>query len=301
MIPAIQPMLAEKGDKSFLDRADYLYEEKLDGFRCIAHLNPILKTTQLVSRTGHDVTLKLPELAELHTQVSVPAILDGEVIGADFNAVQHRINQQKPLTVRIAALQYPVRYHVFDIIDCDYNSQAALPLIERKAVLNRTFSESFTGRLVPWETGSGKQLLARTVEQQLEGIMAKQIYSTYVYRRSAAWLKIKNFKEAEFYICGLTIGENERAATFGSIIVAKKVDGKLTYMGNVGSGFTHDQLAMMVNVATQLEGDCPFETKPNTDRPVKAWLRPEIRAEVRYLELSPNGLLRFPTFRKVVW
>lgn len=32
----ISPMLAETGDKSYLDRSDYLYEQKLDGVRCIA-------------------------------------------------------------------------------------------------------------------------------------------------------------------------------------------------------------------------------------------------------------------------
>jgi ATP-dependent DNA ligase len=297
-------MLAEKGNTSFLDRPDYLYEEKLDGCRCIAFVNPILKETRLVSRSGQDITQKFPELAQLHTQVSKPAILDGEIIGVDFNAVQHRISQQKALAIRVAALQYPVRFHVFDIIDCDYNSIATMPLIERKAVLQRTFAESYSGRVVPWETGSGKELLARTVEQQLEGIMAKQIYSTYVHRRSAAWLKIKNYKEAEFYICGFTIGENERAETFGSIIVGRKVDGKLTYCGKVGSGFTREQLVMMLNLADmmQLDGDCPFEAKvpADIDREIKAWLRPELRAEVRYLELSPNGLLRFPTFRKLM-
>lgn len=304
-VPQLQPMLAESGDAQYLDRPDYLYEEKLDGIRCLAWLNPMLDKTQLVSRSGKDITVKFPELATLHSHVKVPVVVDGEIVGSDFNSVQHRISQQSALGIRMAAARHPVAYHVFDIIQRDYNSIATLPLIERKAVLSKAFAECFYARLVPWEIGDGKRLLARTQAEQLEGIMAKEIYSPYVHKRSTAWLKIKNFKEADFYVCGMTVGENDRQSTFGSLILGKHKEGRLVYVGNVGSGFTRAQLeaftALFTHVLVGVEShECPFETRPDTDRPVKMWLKPNLRIEVRYLEQTKDGMLRFPTFRRLV-
>jgi ATP-dependent DNA ligase len=297
----ISPMLAETGDKSYLDRSDYLYEQKLDGVRCIAILNPNLAKTQLQARSGNDITAKFPELSELHRQVAKPAILDGELMGTNFNAIQHRIHQERAFNIRIAQFQYPITYSVFDIISHDYDSLNTVPLIERKAILDKTLTESDTARLLAWRTGDGRELLERTIEQQLEGVMAKHIYSPYlVGKRSSNWLKIKNWKEDTYYICGLTEGENDRATTFGSLILAKRVDGKLVYVGNVGSGLTQDQLRMMLYLLEFMKGECPFEARPDTDRPVKFWTRTELRCEVRYLEVSHNGMLRFPTFRKLV-
>lgn len=131
--------------------------------------------------------------------------------------------------------------------------------------------------------------------------MAKGMYSTYQEgKRSDSWLKLKNFKEATYYICGITEGENERANTFGSVILGNKVDGTMEYVGNCGSGFTQDQLRMMLHLLEFYKAECPFDNSVNPDRPVKFWTRPELKVEVRYLELSPDRKLRFPTFRKVV-
>ena len=95
----VKPMLAETGKATDLDRKDWIYEQKLDGVRCIAILD---SQTKLQARSGSAITPKFPELAELHKQVSKPCILDGEIIGMDFNAIQHRIHQEKPLAIRIA-------------------------------------------------------------------------------------------------------------------------------------------------------------------------------------------------------
>lgn len=300
----IEPMLAESGNKSFLDRPDYLYEPKLDGVRCIAFLNPGILTsgrTRLQSRSGQDITARFPELAELHKQVDKYCILDGELASRDFNAIQHRIHQSKPLAIRVARNLYPAQYHVFDIINYDMDSVTPLPLIERKAVLDKALTDSYEAQKLPWYVGEGRKLLEHTEAMHLEGIMAKRIYSPYESKRSKSWLKIKNFRESTFIIAGLTEGEGERADTFGSVILAKRgTDGKLVYVGNVGSGFNQEQTKMLLYLLSFYQAECPFEGKPDVDRPVKLWARPELKLEVRYLELSPNGLLRFPTFRKLV-
>jgi bifunctional non-homologous end joining protein LigD len=171
--------------------------------------------------------------------------------------------------------------------------------MERKTILSSIFASDLTSRLLEWHTDGGRGLFAQTKQQSLEGVMGKAINSTYQEdKRSDSWLKIKNFKEATFYICGVTEGENGRNSTFGSLILADKIDGKLFYVGNVGSGFNQHQLRVMLSLLEIYKAECPFETRPDTDRPVKFWVRPELKCEVRYLELSNNGMLRFPTFRK---
>jgi ATP-dependent DNA ligase len=293
MTEKIQPMLAKTGEKPF-NRKGYIYEPKLDGVRCVAFLD---EDTRLQARSGNDITAKFPELANLHTQVNKPCILDGEITGISFNAIQHRIHQEKPLAIRIAQAEYPVDYHIFDILYAGRESVKALPLLERKATLANT-ATACQGKLVSWQT---EYEVAFQLYKNTEGIMAKGMNSIYLEgKRSDSWLKLKNFKEATYCICGLTEGENDRANTFGSLIMGELKDDKLTYVGNVGSGFNKDQLRMMLYLLEPVKGECPFEKRPETDRPVKYWTRPQLKAEIRYLELSPNGLLRFPTFRKMV-
>jgi ATP-dependent DNA ligase len=54
---AIKPMLAEIGKTKDLDRKDWIYEQKLDGARCIAILD---SQTKLQARRGSDITHKFP-------------------------------------------------------------------------------------------------------------------------------------------------------------------------------------------------------------------------------------------------
>lgn len=295
----IQPMLAATGTATDLDRKNWIYEQKLDGVRCVAILD---SKTELRSRTGTIITPRFPELIELHRQAGKSCVLDGEIAGKDFNAIQHRIHLQNPFKIRIARTQFPIIYYVFDILYVDGESVKAQPLIERKAILNDIFVPASSAELLKW-SDSGEDLFDQAKSEGLEGIMGKDMYAAYLEgKRSDGWLKLKNFKEATYYICGVTKGENDRSDTFGSLILADRIDGKLTYVGNVGSGFTHSQLRGILDLLNLYKGECPFEEKTDIDRPVKFWTRPELKCEVRYLHMPdvPNGKLRFPTFRKLV-
>lgn len=295
----IRPMLAQSAGKPF-NRPNYIYEPKKDGVRCIAYLND---RTILQARSGKDITFKFPELAELHKQVKHPCILDGEICGTSFNAIQHRIHQQKPFAIRIAMGQYPCTFNGFDQLQLDDKTTEGVQLIDRKDLLVANFVESDVGLLLPWYEDYET---AERIYRDTEGIMAKYKYSLYARdNRSAHWLKIKNFKEDKFVICGLTRGENDRASTFGALILGTYDDGKLTYVGNVGTGFTRELLASIMTITNAYRSECPFARVPDVDRPVLYWTDPQfwgssLKCEVRYLELSPEGKLRFPSFRRMV-
>jgi DNA ligase D-like protein (predicted ligase) len=289
-------MLAQTAKAPF-DHKDWLYELKLDGVRCIAYLD---RDTKLRGRSGQDITYKFPELQNLHRQTSKPCILDGEIVCVSFSQIQRRIHKEKPLDIRIAQRLYPSFYFAFDILNLEGNSLMAEPLIKRKETLESTFSSGYQARLLGWQTGQGIALFNKVKEKGLEGIMAKHMYSLYLPgKRSHNWLKIKNFQESTFYVCGLTEGDNERKSTFGGLILGELVQGKSCYVGNVGSGFDQQELTELLAYFTGLKGQNPLG-KVDIGRPVKFWIKPIVKCEVRYFERGSDGKLRFPTFRKLL-
>lgn len=266
--------------------------------RCIAYLD---KDTRLQARSGQDITAQFPELQELHRQVAKPCVLDGEVACATFNQVQHRIHRSKALDIRVAAKLYPARFFAFDILSLDGKSLMPHAQVGRKEALVTVMRESPIGLVLLWWEREGIALFHEVQSRQQEGIMAKHRAAPYVEgKRVDWWLKVKNFQEATFYVCGLTEGEGERACTFGSLILGELRDGKLVYVGNVGSGFDQQQLKELTACFSALRGDCPFE-QADVGRAVKQWTKPIVQCEVRFLEWGKDGKLRFPTFRQLVY
>jgi len=289
----IKPMLA-KSSKPF-DSDGWIYENKLDGVRCIATLN---NGVELQARSGRDITYKFPELADIAKQVSKPCILDGEIVCLNFSGIQHRIHREYILDIKAGARRYPATYYVFDILNLDGESLITKPLIQRKATLASTFTTGRDARLLAFQNGYGISLFEKVKACGGEGIMAKQLYSPYILgKRSNYWLKIKCFVEDTFYICGLTRGENDRARTFGSVILGKANDGELTYVGCAGSGLTD----VMLNRILRLDrvDKCPFKQIPDLDRKLLTWIMPNMLCEVRYLGFGSNGHIRFPSFRRL--
>jgi ATP-dependent DNA ligase len=296
VIKTIKPQLAQTAREPF-DHDDWLFELKLDGVRCIAYLD---RDTRLQARSGQDITAQFPELQELHRQVVKPCILDGEIACATFNQVQHRIHRTKALDIRVAQRLYPARFFAFDILSLGGQNLMPVPQMSRKEALRTVMTESATGLVLPWREGKGINLFRQVQEHGQEGIMAKHRAAPYMEgKRVDWWLKVKNFQEATFYVCGLTEGEGERAATFGSLILGEFKHGRWVYTGNVGSGFDQRQLVELTAYFGSLKGECTFE-QADVGRLVKFWTKPVARCEVRFLERGVDGKLRFPTFRELL-
>jgi len=292
----IQPMLAQTAAAPF-DRPAWLFETKLDGVRCIAYL---AAEARLQGRNGTDITHSFPELHGLHRQVRQSCILDGEIICASFEQVQKRIHKEKTLDIRVASRLYPATYVAFDILNVSGESTMHLNLLARKRLLAEVFIGDERGKALPWQLGGGMALFHQVAASHGEGIMAKWSLSPYLEgRRSEYWLKIKNFQEGVFYVCGITEGEGAREDTFGSLILGELVGDRMVYVGNAGSGLDDSELRHLLGILNSLKGDSPF-VKADVDRPVKFWTRPAIKVEVRYLERGSDGKLRFPTFRRLV-
>ena len=285
----IKPMLARLGPEPF-DSPDYIWEVKYDGIRCVAFNSS--ETYCLQARSGTNKTQLFPEL-ELKTRK--PAVLDGELVSASFNAIQHRVNRINGISQ--AVRDYPVVYKVFDVIQVEDVDLRGMPLRTRKEILADLVIPSSNvevARFLP----DGKALFQSILESGGEGVIGKLKAGTY-REGKRDWLKVKCNRTGEFVICGYTPGTGWRESTFGALILARLDDGVLTYVGSVGTGFTDAEIADIHNVLLSLRTDkCPFPVPPPETGAV--WVNPEVKVRVKYLELTNDGRLRFPAYKGII-
>ena len=75
-----------------------------------------------------------------------------------------------------------------------------------------------------------------------EGLVAKRLTGVYVEGRSREWLKVKVHQEDELIVMGYTEPAGSREY-IGALLLGANKNGKLQYVGRVGTGFTRDVLA----------------------------------------------------------
>ncbi|HWO70441.1 MAG TPA: non-homologous end-joining DNA ligase [Actinomycetota bacterium] len=303
--PALSPMLAEPGGRPF-DDPRWRFEPKLDGIRALAYL--ATDQTRLVSRTGRDLTGRYPELAGLHALVDqVNAVLDGEIVAVDeagrtsFQLLQERMNLTNEREIARARARIPVRYVAFDLLFLDGRDLTPAPLEERRELLEAVV-EPQPGllELTYFEDGAGTAFVAAARELGLEGVVAKRKGSPYrPGRRSDDWRKIKLVSRQDCVILGWTPGRGGRAGTLGALLVGAYVDGRLRWVGQVGTGFTDATLRRLLEELAPLERADPPIPDPGL-RAVKGarFVEPRLVCEVEYLELTRKALkMRAPSFK----
>ncbi|WP_327117383.1 hypothetical protein OHB12_07380 [Nocardia sp. NBC_01730] len=130
----------------------------------------------------------------------------------------------------------------------------------------------------------------------LEGIVCKRLDSAYLPGRlSPLWTKVKNVDDQEVVIIGWRPGAGRRAGRIGSLLMGIYDDaGKLTYIGNVGTGFTQ---AMLDDLKARLEPLQRETPTADTNVPDAIWVEPRVVGEVSFTEWTSDGRLRHPSWR----
>src|SRR2546428_202948 len=118
-------------------------------------------------------------------------------------------------------------------------------------------------------------------------------------RRTRDWLKIKKGETIDAVVCGLTEGEGVREDTFGSLILGVYDGPAMRYIGRVGTGFSDDLRRDLLARCEAIRGDRLFSKEPDMTEPVKFWTRPGLVVEARFLEMTPDGMLRAPSFGRI--
>jgi len=301
-------MSAASGDLPVGD--NWAFEPKWDGMRVIVAVHD--GVVSAVSRTGKDALVSFPELmtiAEIHDN----AVFDAELVafgapgaGAhSFGRLQRRFGVTRPLDVAIRSAEVPVVVVIFDLLMLDGHEVWRLPFSARRSALEQLMPEdSASWRLSPSTVGDGEAVLVAARAEGLEGVIAKRTDRAYEPgRRSDSWRKIKIRHAQEFVVCGWIPGTGRRGDTIGSLVLGCHRDGVLSWVGNVGTGFTDADLRRWRDDlgAAEVETD-PFlgsAPSPSTLPPMPLrtarWVTPVHVVQVAYAEWTSDGHLRQPS------
>jgi bifunctional non-homologous end joining protein LigD len=312
---SVKVMLAEPKDDAFTSD-DWTFELKLDGYRLLAAKRG--HDVLLLTRSGQDYTDVFPEVVRAvkalpHDSV----ILDGEVVVMDaqgkpsFARLQRRGRLKNTIEIGQAAVELPATFFAFDLIAFEDFDLRGVPLIERRRLLPEVVPKLGALRSLDIIPREGELMFREVTKLGLEGIIAKKAASTYTSGRSANWLKIKAARTGDFVIVGYTQPKGTRPF-IGALQLAEFVEGRLCYVGRVGTGMDEAMLAELIGLISpdiRRDAPChgmavtpgaeplPSESIPETQ--TTTWVQPHYVCEVQYADITPDGLLRHSSFLRL--
>ncbi|MGZ5222370.1 MAG: DNA ligase D, partial [Chitinophagaceae bacterium] len=287
-------------DKPF-DELGWIYEIKWDGYRAVAMINN--GKVNLISRNNKSFNEKFYPVSQSLKKWKINAIIDGEVAVLNNNGIAHFGSLQNWRSEADGALVY----YVFDILWLNGYDLKELPLIQRREILKKHIPQEGIIRLSETFDTTATRFLNNAAKMGMEGIMAKKADSIYLEGdRTKAWLKIKANKRHEVVIGGFTQNEGS-SKTFSSLLAGLYDNGRLDYIGKIGTGFNDktqkDILAKMKKLVTT---KVPFTETPDVNKPSRfqhnppkanvTWLKPQLVCEVSYAEMTDDGVMRHPSF-----
>lgn len=277
---------------------NWLHEIKFDGYRILARVKSGRAT--LLSRNGRNWTPRFSAIARSLRALPVKeAVLDGEIVvlrpdgTSDFQALQDLLQGGSGGTLV---------YYLFDLPYCDGFDLSGTPLLERKnllrSLLSRLSSRVENILFSDHMESSGREVYLQACRLAAEGIVSKQAAAPYEQRRSRSWLKTKCVHRQEFLVCGWTEPGGSRPG-FGALLLGYYRERELVYAGRVGTGFSRDTLGKLsVSLRSLEQHDSPFTAPPSGPEAQGVhWVRPELIAEVEFLEWTRENILRQASFQ----
>jgi ATP-dependent DNA ligase len=220
--------------------AEWSYEPKWDGFRCVGFRDD--DEVELQSKSGETLTRYFPEIvAALKMAPARRFVTDGELLiatgdGADFDALLQRIHPAES-RVRKLAVESPATYVIFDLLADGTKAAFELSLSVRRELLEafveRNFASSGTIRLSPSTTDAGlaREWFAGSIAR-LDGVIAKRDVP-YAFGSRDAVVKIKRSYAADCVVGGFRTAND---GTIASLLLGLyDDDGLLHHVGFVGS------------------------------------------------------------------
>jgi bifunctional non-homologous end joining protein LigD len=286
----LKPMLASITDAPF-NNEDWQFEIKWDGYRALSYLKN--GKVQLRSRNNNPFETKYLAVYNALKQWPVNAVVDGEIVvlneegRADFKALQDWQLEERGGLV----------YYVFDILWLDGINVMNLPLTQRQDILKQLAPENNVIRFSDSIDQYGIDFYNIAKENGLEGIIAKRKDAPYqINYRTKNWLKIKVEQRHEAVICGYTKNK-DTDRLFSSLLLAQYDNDEFSYIGQVGTGFN---AAIQETIMKKMK---PLVTKipavngiPKLGKET-VWVKPSLVCEVKYTELTPDGVMRHPSFQ----
>lgn len=292
----ISPQLATLVDKIPTGEG-WIHEVKFDGYRALTKIQD--SKVRIFTRNKNDWTDRFQKIADEFKNFPVrQAWLDGEVVKllpsglSSFQALQNSLKE---------GADQDLHYFVFDLLYWDGRDTSALPLEERRDLLE-SLLEKITGknrriRFSDALEGQAGDIFDTACRLGLEGVVSKRADLPYESGRSRHWLKVKCHEEQEFVIVGYTEPGGSRKG-FGALLLGLyEKEKKLRYAGMVGTGFTQKSIQELHRQLRRLEQDQPTVALPRLAKVRKIhWVKPELVANVQFTEWTEDNVLRHPSF-----
>ena len=334
-VPTFDCMLAHKFEVHRVKKWPVVAEPKLDGVRVLAFVDVDKPSVHFFSRSGKEFTtfdhLKAPLLRlidNFRTELintsgydnadaeyfaehldcnDFAVVFDGEIVSGSFNKTVSEVRKKDSQATDAI-------FNVFDILPMSLFSQddkvpSAHKYTQRRTVLTDLLPEGKSGPiyLLPRYLVSSEAeidtLYEKVRERGLEGLIIKDD-APYYRRRNHAWMKIKAEESTDVPIVGAEEGTGKYAGMLGAIIVA--FDKNCYENGAHGANHDHPG-AVRVNVGSGLSDDqrrefweayCSDRETIHRDgkEPNYKFLNRII--EVEFHEITPDGSLRHPRFKR---
>jgi ATP-dependent DNA ligase len=276
--------------------AEWQYEPKWDGFRCLAFRDG--GRVVLQSKGARPLGRYFPEIVQALEALPLPAfVLDGELVvpvdGAlSFDQLQMRLHPAASRVNKLAA-SFPARLVVFDLLVDEARADwSGRPLRDRRAKLEdllrplvpapRLALSPATGsrpRAVRWLSRAGGDL---------DGVIAKRLDLPYRFGTRDGMVKIKNIRTVDCVVGGFRYGENTKLV--GSLLLGLyDAEGLLHHVGFTSALAAEEKPALTRRLeklirAPGFTGNAPGGPSRWSTRRSAEWqpLAPELVVEVTY-------------------
>ncbi|HEV7162813.1 MAG TPA: ATP-dependent DNA ligase [Solirubrobacteraceae bacterium] len=289
--PPVKPQLA-LSRKQLPVGEEYVYEVKLDGFRCLAFVDG--EEVFLQSRSGKPLGRYFPELLTLPVGRYV---LDGEIVvrdskgREDFDALGQRIHPAVSRVERLA-VETPAVLVAFDLLARDDDSLLELVFSERRAALERLLAgKEFTGSPIELMQTAETAAEAEHWLRGAEGAIAKERSAAYLPGERKGMVKVKRVRTIDTIIVGWRPGKEE--GTVGALILGLYDGDDLRVVGHC-SGLSASEKKRLVGFLGNYESGERGSGDPSRWSSGKdlEWigLRPELVIEIDFDHVSAGRI-----------
>ena len=251
-------------------------QPKLDGIRCIATKDG------LFTRNGKEITA-VPHIAKELQKLFVEypdAVLDGELYNHaykdDFNKIVHLVRKQNLTKEHLVESEKMIQYHIYDVPQIGTLDEQSLysdriGMLKTQGVPKKLRWSSAIAIVDTTLVKDEKHLDELYSDYTLAGYEGQmvRIDGPYENKRSAKLLKRKDFIDEEYTILGWNEGKGNRTGTIGNFLFKNK-NGK-EFTSNIKGTFEY--LTGLFHKVEGLIGQ---------------------KATVKYFNLTPDGVPRFP-------
>jgi len=270
--------------------ANWVHEVKFDGYRTQARVEK--SRVRLLTRKGLDWTERFPEIAADCAKLP-DCIIDGEICAlnnegaSDFGLLQIALSDHKT-----GALVF----YVFDCLFVDGKDLRKEGLDARKAALQKVLKplgKSKRVQFVPHFKESGDAMLDAACRMDLEGVISKNLNAPYQSGRGDNWTKSK-CRGGQEVVIGAWRGTPTK---FRSLLVGTYQNGKLVYMGRVGTGYNAKTAGDLLKRLKPLARKTSPFSNAVPRLPDVNWVEPKLVGEIEFENVTSDGLFRQAAFK----